>query len=747
AFCPQKILFLCSVAATLSQTFTSSGEINITLCPITYYGHKYEKVYVSNTKLLKSIIIVKKTKHENLLKLMKNKEFSIIFMQPHRGQCVNVIPLKDSHHSKVSLFFFFKVYLTKLTLLDYYYYPPSNTVKLPHMDPPSQIPGFVYMTNTTVSDPYLCSTVTCDVNGVATAVRECPPMHHCQGNGSCTFNTMCTLTGSTVIDFTGRVHTIPDRCGYNLMTSDNIPNVRIHGVFWERRRKDVSFLDHVILHLDSQDVQIRLLQGGRVKEVHATAKVVHNVELSKSQSGVTAKIFDSNYTLSVFFDGNTAQIHLMGKNGAVVDGLCGNSSLDFNHERVAEHSVAGCEERYEEADDLTINCKATTEWCHLMWQDPFTQCHVHINPEPFVSACVNNLSRYPALDGLKCDLMEAYVRACHDQSNVSIDGWRSMAKCALCQDKYCSKHEFCGEGYDGETHCLCRAIFASNYRSMDTFGEPMVCSHSSASMDMFCCLLAEKGIDYTKLHLNDERCKGVIDNETHMVKFNFSRDTTCGAVIKANNTKISYQNIIATPNISTVVTRSNKLLMDFSCHFDQPDLEGMAIRMIDSPVIKHFTSGEWNYTLTMAAYTDPDRTRLVELSSGIRLNQKIWVEIKAYGLGGSAISLVTESCWATNQSASNGSLRYDLIIAGCPNPADETIQIEGNGEGTSNYFSFNAFKFLDNNNEMFLHCRVELCVQQGDSCIRMCNHAGRRRRSVPTTVADGGPSVITMAWA
>lgn len=180
-----------------------------------------------------------------------------------------------------------------------------------------------------------------------------------------------------------------------------------------------------------------------------------------------------------------------GKNGAVVDGLCGNSSLDFNHERVAEHSITGyvqqppklplhnltewivcsiagvkyshrCEEQHEEADDLTINCKAAAEWwtrcfelstytstnhlvyigtvssmssfsthdrCHLMWQDPFTQCHVHINPEPFISACVNNLCRYPALDGLKCHLMEAYVRACHDQSNVSIDGWRSMAKC------------------------------------------------------------------------------------------------------------------------------------------------------------------------------------------------------------------------------------------------------------------------------------------------------------------------------
>lgn len=32
------------------QTFTSSGEMNIASCPITYYGQKYDRVYVSNLK-------------------------------------------------------------------------------------------------------------------------------------------------------------------------------------------------------------------------------------------------------------------------------------------------------------------------------------------------------------------------------------------------------------------------------------------------------------------------------------------------------------------------------------------------------------------------------------------------------------------------------------------------------------------------------------------------------------------------
>lgn len=42
---------------------------------------------------------------------------------------------------------------------------------------------------------------------------------------------------------------------------------------------------------------------------------------------------------------------------------------------------------------------------------------------------------------------------------------------AFCQNKFCSAHEFCGEKISGgETRCVCRAIFASKYRSTNTFG-------------------------------------------------------------------------------------------------------------------------------------------------------------------------------------------------------------------------------------------------------------------------------------
>lgn len=48
--------------------------------------------------------------------------------------------------------------------------------------------------------------------------------------------------------------------------------------------------------------------------LNTTAKVIHGVELSKDQTGVTAAISASGYTASVHFNGYTAQIRITGMN-------------------------------------------------------------------------------------------------------------------------------------------------------------------------------------------------------------------------------------------------------------------------------------------------------------------------------------------------------------------------------------------------------------------------------------------------
>ena len=62
-------------------------------------------------------------------------------------------------------------------------------------------------------------------------------------------------------------------------------------------------------------------------------------------------------------------------------------------------------------------------------------------------------------------------------------------------------------------------------------GDPTVCTQNSASVSLLGCLLEEDNIDYTRLHLIDETCKGEKDEESQMVTFSFNSSDTCGAEI------------------------------------------------------------------------------------------------------------------------------------------------------------------------------------------------------------------------
>uniref|UniRef100_A0A8D0CQ78 ZP domain-containing protein n=1 Tax=Sander lucioperca TaxID=283035 RepID=A0A8D0CQ78_SANLU len=529
------ILCLAAVStAATNQSFTSSGEINISLCPITYYGQIYDKVYVSNINAL-------------------NSAFGLF----------------QKHKQQDSVIF-------------------SNGMNC-----------VVHKTNTKVRDPNVCSTVTCDVSGVASTASDCGAMERCQGDG--------------------------------------------------RRRKDVSFLDRVILQLDRAGVQISLEQGGSVY------LVVHGVALSRDKTGVTAKISASNYMVSVLVDGYTALIHMTG-----TEELKGQTDL-----------------------------KVVIQLWFILYPSPLPHIynfhiliHMYTRVVPVGIVLLDN-----------CIFLGAYARSCSQHSNITVESWSSKTGCpavplAFCQDRFCSAHEFCGENIGGKPRSMCRAIFASKYRSTSTFGEPTVCEQKSASVTLANCLLEEKNIDYSVLHLNDPACKAEMDNLTHMVTFHFDSSNTCGTVVMANSSQIIYKNTIMTQNISTfgLINRHSPVHIDFSCYYSQPDIQVVGVRYVAQEL------SPFHY-----------------------------------------------------QEKTDTYLRYDLIIKGCPNPADQTVKVEGNGLGMSNNFSFNTFQFYGQTGDVYLHCRLELCATQSNACAPVWP-AWRRRRSALSKYKDENPAFISMAW-
>uniref|UniRef100_A0A3Q3A6Y5 Pancreatic secretory granule membrane major glycoprotein GP2-like n=1 Tax=Kryptolebias marmoratus TaxID=37003 RepID=A0A3Q3A6Y5_KRYMA len=557
----------------------------------------------------------------------------------------------------------------------------------------------------------------------------------------------CTVIGPTVIDFKSQLNNVTDRCVYSVMKNSS-NGFEVLANFQERRRRDVSFLDSVTLLMADSGVAFHLEQGGRVLmnntvlTLNSSAQEFHGVKLFKDQTGVTAQFTITEQTFSVFFDGYRAQIHTEAPVDLSLTGLCVDSSTVSNA-RVPQFSSSSCDTQYTDNPDSSINCTTVTESCNILKAAPFSSCNANIDPTPYINACMQTMCRYPIVDGLGCQFLWAYARACSLNSSAIQVDWEADTKCsppeAFCQNKTCNNHEFCGNKFTGEYGCLCRAVFSQNYKESNTLD----CKQNSVSLTLVGCLMEERGIDHTALHLNNQSCRGVMDQETHMVTFSFDTNNTCGAEITTNGSQTIYKNAIMTQNSSDVITYHDQVYIEFSCYQSQPEIKLVAFRIKDSSVVQHITSGDGNYTVTMRAYTDAGRTQAVDSSTQVLLNQKIWVELKTDGLDANVISVVTDSCWATSQKLPNSTPRYDLVSNGCANPRDQMVQVQKNGMGTSNYFSFHVFQFSGSSGEVYLHCQLQLCLKQKKNCVPVRN---RRRRYARSNFERRTPFFISMGW-
>uniref|UniRef100_A0A3B3I3H8 ZP domain-containing protein n=1 Tax=Oryzias latipes TaxID=8090 RepID=A0A3B3I3H8_ORYLA len=606
--------------------------------------------------------------------------------------------------------------------------------------------GFGMARNTVKSFPETCTTGSCSSAAVVTSTT-CGDREYCDGKGSCKQRGLCTVTGPTVIDFRGQMNSVSDRCEYTLL-QDQSTGFTLKANFLERRRRDVSFVDSVTLDF-SQGADIQLLQGHRVLvggspvTLSGSVQTFNGVGLSKDQTGVTANISLGGASFSLFFDGTTAQIFIDVLAGHSYKGLCENSS-SFSSSKLSSDS--SCQQQYQEKVDNTVNCTAVTQQCNILKSSPFSSCNAVVDPQPYIAACTETLCKYPAVDGLRCQFLGAYAKACQKRQ-VNIQNWETAAQCSsstvMCPGRTCSDHEFCGQiDNSTATGCRCKAIFAAPYINSSSFGAPTVCQHNSASLTLVGCLLEQRGIDYSLLTLLDKTCKGQVDETTHLMTFNFTSDN-CGTIVTTKKGQVIFTNAVT---LKDKITRKDQAYIEFSCLYKKPEVNHVAFRIQDSPVVQTVVSGDWNHTVTMKAFADSMRTQMLDRSYQVQLNQKIWVELKSSGLDENLISTVTDSCWATNQPSSDSSQKYFLIKNGCANIDDQTVQVERNGDGTLNYFSFNMFKFTDESRDLYLHCKLQLCLKQEGNCIPVCSAQGkRRRRSAKYRQRDA--AFLSMGWS
>uniref|UniRef100_A0A3P9I7J0 ZP domain-containing protein n=1 Tax=Oryzias latipes TaxID=8090 RepID=A0A3P9I7J0_ORYLA len=684
--------------ASIQFQITTNTQVNTSSCPVTYYGQEYTTIYVRNRNFVNQGCLfvdngdcIKAPNTENGTNFVLNNENN-----PSYWTYVTTL-VQSSVNTTTNDATCYLAFYGSVT-------SENNT------EPSSGCRPQLWFTMTLF---FLITSISCLVKG------------------------LCTVTGPTVIDFRGQMNSVSDRCEYTLL-QDQSAGFTLKANFLERRRRDVSFVDSLTLDF-SQGDDIQLLQGHRVLvsspvTLSGSVQTFNGVGLSKDQTGVTANISLNGSPVSLFFDGTTAQIYI--DVPVNVKGLCADSSSSSSSRLSSDSS---CQEQYVDPADDTINSTTVAQQCNILKSAPFSSCNAVVDPESYIIACRNTLNKYPAVDGLRCQFLKAYAKACQKITHLFFSADHPEP---ICQDK-CSDHEFCGDIH-GNTDCRCRAIYASKYTEQNKLGGPTVCMDNTASLTLVGCLLKENGIDYTHLHLNDKTCTGVMDPESHMLEFSFSSDS-CGTEVTTNNSQVIFTNAVVTRNSSSdLITRQDKVFIEFSCSHPTPELQNVAFNILDNSVEVVLQSGEWHYNLTMKAYSDAAQTQLLGPNSDVRLNQKIWIVLETNGLDEEVVSVVTDSCWATSGNSPSSSPRYDLITDGCANAADGTVQVMGNGQGTSNSFSFNMFEFSGKEpSEVYLHCQLQLVVKKNNS-FPLPGCLARRRRSL--RYRRGAPALISMVW-
>ncbi|XP_067219929.1 uncharacterized protein [Chanodichthys erythropterus] len=300
-----------------------------------------------------------------------------------------------------------------------------------------------------------------------------------------------------------------------------------------------------------------------------------------------------------------------------------------------------------------------------------------------------------------------------------------------CSELSCSEDEHCGKK-NGVYGCLCNNNTHSP--NSDSFDFSETCESSSSSMSVSRCQLFEAGFSADNLHLNDPSCRGTVRNGR--VEFHFDNDEhICGTNLVANGTHFIYDNfILGTPKSEGLISREKVLKLSFSCAYPQTQTLSMNVEInpLESIVHKSLPAGEGRYRVRMIPYQDDEFTQPFTGAVDAELDQEMHVEVRVEGVNSRHFALVIDTCWATPVNDPNYDLRWDLVIQECPNPDDDTVQLQQNGVSTSSRFSFSLFIFTANSTKLYLHCAVHLCLLSSNRCSTNCTSGPhwRERRSL-----------------
>lgn len=232
------------------------------------------------------------------------------------------------------------------------------------------------------------------------------------------------------------------------------------------------------------------------------------------------------------------------------------------------------------------------------------------------------------------------------------------------------------------------------------------------------------------LHLEDMNCvAGYKDDE--MVKFTFGLEE-CKTMQEDDGKRIYYNNMVylkaGLPPNDTKIIRDHYEVIPFKCGYDKKTVLSKVSYNPQSTIILSNAEGIGNFTYFMDMYEDGSNSVAVtKFPKEVGLGQKMYFGFRVES-GDNELVVFPDLCKATASSSYDSTPEHLIIEKACSR--DNTLEYDY-GAKAEHFFNVAAFRFKENYDDVFIHCKLTVCRKADDQsrCAKGCQPSKRRRRS------------------
>eukprot|EP00058_Branchiostoma_floridae_P007725 XP_002593213.1 hypothetical protein BRAFLDRAFT_120139 [Branchiostoma floridae] len=330
------------------------------------------------------------------------------------------------------------------------------------------------------------------------------------------------------------------------------------------------------------------------------------------------------------------------------------------------------------------------------------------------------------MDNLNCYGYESSLQYCRH------DGWGS----------HCGHHEdisvVCGNASATDVPTTIPPWYTS---------EPDLGMTGSCDSDMMTVtfdLWVAPWLDGNLMHFADPTCKAV-NNGSHLILATKLSD--CGTTRNETDGYVIYSNkVLMYSSNHSVIIRDLQLEVPVTCKLPRKSVVSAQFTA-DSNAIKYSLEREGNFDIALQFYDGSSFYYAYTGPVGLQLNELAYAQVRLSS--DDNLRIMVDSCVATPSRNPADTVIYSVIENNCPK--DPTVMTYHTTSPKVERFGFRAFQFATGQNQVFLHCLVQVCdgSDLNSRCTQGCMKRGARwkREATPSNQlrqVSAGPIFLRM---